>query len=246
MIRALVLAFELINRQQIGHEPVAPVRRIGGGRLRVAVDRERVRNAPNDDVQIERVVVGVIDIDPEIAEAAIDRRLKRSVVGHVGIRHALDVADQPVVNFGRLGVRVAVSGPHADRGLVLARVIHDLPHEGRQAVDRQTRAPFRLAILAHLLGPLLAQARETQIVNRPLPIHRFGIVRELEPLLRIRQCVAIGHYPSQLPEVSDAGLRLPMTFTDNANALNASAACEFSSCSGTRLNCLDSGSTSYR
>ena len=109
-------------------------------RHRVAVDRKRIGDALDADVEIESVVVRVVGLDAEVADARVNGRFERGVIRHIRIAALLDVADQAGVNLGGLDVGVAVSGANADRGLVLACVVDHLPSEGGQAVDRETRA----------------------------------------------------------------------------------------------------------
>ena len=133
-------------------------------RCGIAVDSQRVGNALYADVQIERVVERIVRLDAEVAEATIDRRLQCGVIRHIGVTGLFDVADQAVVNLGCFDVGVAVCGADFNRGLVLARIVDDLPSKRRQAVDRQTRTALALAGLTYLVVPLLAHPGEAQIV----------------------------------------------------------------------------------
>ena len=188
-----VLGRELVAAQQFGDEappPIACVRRL---RLRVAVDGERVGDALDAQVQVERVVVRVIRLDAPVAEAAIHRAFERRVVGDFSVGRDFDVADQPVVNLGRLDVRAGIRRLDLDRGLVLPRVVDDLTRERRQAVDGEARATFALALRQHGVRPLLAQARELDVLQRPLAVIGLGVRGELESLFRVVEDVLVRH-----------------------------------------------------
>ena len=88
-----VLGFELRNRHQVGDKPEAPVASIRCRAGGVGINRQRVGNALNLDVEIKRIFVRVVRGQTEVAEARVDRRFQRGVVGHVSIAALLDVAD---------------------------------------------------------------------------------------------------------------------------------------------------------
>ena len=144
---ALVAALEFVLRQHLDQERRVPVRAVGGFRVGVAEDVERVRDALDEDVLLERIVLGKVHVDAEVAEAHGHGEVGRGVVGHIGVGGLLDVADKAVDDGGRRHVGAAVHRPHLDLRLVRARIVGHLADVRRQLGDGQRRTPLRLALL---------------------------------------------------------------------------------------------------
>jgi hypothetical protein len=131
--------------------------------VRVAIDAERIGDALDAQVQVERVLKGVMQPDPEIAEPDRDCAFRGGVIGHVRVRRVFDIADQPVIDVGRFLVGPAIDGMHPDLRLVLAGVVDDLADEGRELVDGQAGAVFLRALLDDVGRPLLPEAGELEV-----------------------------------------------------------------------------------
>src|SRR5258706_14765752 len=81
-----------------------------------------------------------------------------------------------------------------DRWLVLPRIVDNLADEGRQLVDRETRPALFLAASPDIHGPLLAQPREADIVERAFAVLGFALGDELEGIFGVFEDVVIrGH-----------------------------------------------------
>ncbi len=189
LVGALVASLEPLAVHGIDHEGQAPVAAVRCGRIGIGEDRERIGHPLDDDVLVEPVVARIAGVDAEVAEPAGHRAIQRRVIGRVGVRDVLDVADQAVDDLRHGRIRRVVGRVHLDRRPVLAGVVDHLADEGRQAVDGQARPGVQLAALPHLGRPLLAQTREADVVERRRPVLRLVRHAQLEGLLRLFQKV---------------------------------------------------------
>ena len=170
-----ILRLELLFRQPIDHEGNIPVRTISLRGVRIAVNAERVSNPLDQQIHFKGVVMSKISDNAPITKAARDSAFNRRVIGHVGVRTRLDVADQAVVNFRRIGVCATVGRMNLDGRLVLPRVVDDLADECGQLVDGEAGTPFDLALLFDIFRPLLAGPRKFDVLQRRGAVFTFGI-----------------------------------------------------------------------
>ncbi len=168
--------------QGVDHEGGVPVRAVRRRGIGVAIDREWIGHPLDHQVLVEAVVRRIAGVDPEIAEPAGHREIEGGVIGHLGIRRLLDIADQPVEDLRRLRISPVVHRMAGDRRLVLPRVIDHLADEGRQPVDGQAGPPVQLPVPPHLVRPLLAQPREPDVIQRFAPVLRLVLSRQVERL----------------------------------------------------------------
>jgi hypothetical protein len=76
------------------------------------------------------------------------------------------VADQAVVDLGHMRVGAVADRVDVDAGLVLAGVVDDLEDEAVQLVQRQAGLAVEFAVAADVLGPLLLEAGEPDVLQR--------------------------------------------------------------------------------
>ena len=130
--------------------------------------RERISNPLDARLLVEGVMVAVVRGDAKKPKAAARRVVDGRVIGQGGVAAPLNGADQPADHLRRVIVRAAVHRMHADRRLVLARIVHHAADECRQPVDRQARPPLFLTGAAVLVFPLLTQPGEFDVLKRQL------------------------------------------------------------------------------
>ena len=130
---------------------------------RIVIDRERVADARDPDLLIERVLVDILGQDPPVPFAVGYLSIARCPVGNVRFRGALDVADHAVEYLRDIGICRVVGGNNVTRRRVLPLVVGDLLDVLRETVDRQGRAinaPVRPATgFYRVLGPLVVIVR---------------------------------------------------------------------------------------
>ena len=135
----------------------------------------------------------MVEADAPIAETHADGGLDRGVIGNIGVGCIFDMPDESVEDLRRLGIGRRIHRMHLHRRLHLPRVVDDLADEGRQAVDRETRAPLQLPLADDLLRPLLAEARETNVVARGFAVVALGIGGAFESFLGVGKDVGFRH-----------------------------------------------------
>ena len=92
----------------------------------IHVNTERIPHPANADVLIERIIIAIVGVEPDVALAIGDLILAGRVVGHVGVRDVFDMPHQPVEYLSHLNVGFIVSRDDLTRGAVLALVVGDL------------------------------------------------------------------------------------------------------------------------
>ena len=211
---AHALAVQRADRRRVREHPLifffenvlgdeAPLS-VGAARVldrRVHVDAERVADAPDADVLIERLVVAVFRQQADVALAVGHLVVAGGVVGHVGVRHILNVPHHAVENLSHLHVGVVVRRDDLAAGPVLALLVRHLTDVLRQLVDRQARTRVdRLALHRpaggqHVGGPLplvvRAAGHEPQIVQFVLTAVRVRRLRHLQAVAHGRHLVVV-------------------------------------------------------
>ena len=151
-----------VAQQVFGDETplrIRPARVLDG---RVHVHRERITDAPNLDVLIERIVVAILGQQTDVALAIRHLVLAGGVVGYVGVADVLNMTDDAVEYLCDLDVGVVVGWDDLTRRPVLPLVVGDLLYMLRQLVNSQTRA--------RIDGLPLNRPSGRQYVRRPLPV----------------------------------------------------------------------------
>ncbi len=174
LFRAGIGLLEGRLRHGVGDVAVVPVRAVRRRRVAIRIHRQRVRDALNHHILVEGVVGGIARVDAEKTEAAEHRVLESRVVSHFGVGRLLDVADQAVEDFRRLGVGLAVHRHDADAGLVAPGVVDDLAAHADEFVDRQAGPALKFPVPAHPLRPLVLHKGEVNVVFPRLAV--VGVV----------------------------------------------------------------------
>jgi hypothetical protein len=127
---------------------------------RVHVDGKTVPNTSDFDVLIKRIVVAVLGQQANVAFTVGNLILASRVIGDIGVRNVLNVANDAVVDLGNVNIGLIVNRNHLDTWAIHALLVGDLFNVLRQLVDGQTRARIdRLTLhstasLEHISGPL--------------------------------------------------------------------------------------------
>ena len=171
-LSAAILLFKPLERDGLDHKgrvPVRGVRRHGVGIFKHA---HRISDAADHNVFVEAVVGGVFEIDAEIAEPTTYGAVQRVVISHVRVGVVLDMPDQAVEHLGGVQVGLIIGRAGLDRRAVLARVVDHLTDDGREAVERQSRAAVIDPFPLYVRRPLLVQPSEAEVVKPRLTVLR--------------------------------------------------------------------------
>ena len=113
----------------------------------VHVDAKGVAYPLDAYVLIKRLVVAILGQQPDVALAVGDLVVAGRIVGHVGVRHILNVTHHAVKHLGDLNVGVVVGWDDLAGRAVLALLVGHHAHMLGQLVDGQTRTGVdRLAL----------------------------------------------------------------------------------------------------
>ena len=138
---------------------------VGAARIldrRVHIDAERVADAPDQNVLVEAIVAAIVRQDAQVAFAVSDLVVAGRVVGHIGVRHVLNVTHHAVEDLGNLNVALVVGGDDLAARAVLPLLVRHLTHMLGQLVDGQAGP--------RIDGLALHRATGSQDVRRPLPL----------------------------------------------------------------------------
>ena len=150
---------------------------------RIHIDAEAVPHAPDLDVLLKRVVVGVFRQQPNVAFTVRYLVLAGGVIRHIRIRDVLDVPDHAVEDVRDLNVSVIIHRDDLGAWPVLSLVVRHLAHVLRQLVNSQAWPSVDRLTLHCASG--------RQHIRRPLPVVVRATSVELQivdlVLTRLRQ-----------------------------------------------------------
>ena len=194
LLRLLPLRFELVIGEPLDDVAYVPVRRVRTLTRRIAVDRQRVGNALDNDVLIEHVMTRVFGGDADVPDPARHRRFDGRVVCNVGIARVLDLSQQTGDDLRSADIARVIHRMDLDRRLVLPRVVDHLSNKRRHAIDRHHRTTFAFALPTDRLGPLLAETREPHILDVRLAVLRLVLNGAVERLACFGDDVLVAHW----------------------------------------------------
>ena len=243
-------------RHHAGNQAAFSVRTVRAYAVGVKVDRKRVIYRLDVDFLVKRILADVVRRDPPVAPAHLHSVLKRGVVGGVSVGIDFNVPSDALNDLCNLQVALVVSRMHLNARSLLALLVGHLTDVGINLVDGQARPRFKVTAVLNLHRPLVARGK-LQVAQRLGSVLAVRFTHQAQKLdcfayagvvVHVLQRHTFSFQLIQLPAMATLArfLGLDGSLIINPMYRNASAPCEYWSCSGCLLNCPVSGSTSYR
>ena len=120
----------------IRDEPYIPVAAVYRRASRVAVYRERIGNALDENILLECVIERIVHVNDKVPKPPGDRIAHSRIVGSVGVTLNLDIPQETVEYLRTVYVCRIIHGEHFYTGCVQSGVVRYLSYERWHTIDR--------------------------------------------------------------------------------------------------------------